>query len=141
MSFFEFFELIFEIVIDVFKKFFGAFFACEFLPFFEEEVMVGLDSAILLSDLKETFFVLLELLIVFKELLIDIHFVFDVSFLLLESVFFDKIPFSFDGIVLIIKFEVFNFCGVDHACEFIFHFSVLVVGADGMSNDWILVFV
>jgi hypothetical protein len=65
VSFFKFFKLVIEIFIDIFEQFLGAFLACEILPLPEQEIMIGLDSAILFSDLIETFLVLFKQLSIF----------------------------------------------------------------------------
>jgi hypothetical protein len=67
--------------------------------------------------------------------------VLNVFFLFFDIVFLNVISLGFDGIILIVQLEVLDFSVIDHACEFVFHFSILIVGRDGMCNDWILVFV
>jgi hypothetical protein len=141
VPFLQIFKFVLKIVVNVFEKLFGPFFACEFLPLFEKKVMVGLYSAVLLSDLHETFLVLLEFFIVLEKLLIDVHFLLDVLFFFLESVFLDEVSLSFDGIVFVIQFEVLDFGSINHGCQFVFHFGVLIVGRDCMCNDWVLVLI
>jgi hypothetical protein len=94
MSFVKLFELVIEILIDFFEKFFSAFLACKILPFPEQKIIIGFDSAILFSHLFETFLVLFEQLIVFKKFSVNINFVLNVFFLFFEGVFLNEISFG-----------------------------------------------
>jgi hypothetical protein len=54
-----------------------------------------------------------QLFPILTKYLVDVYLIFDVLLLLFEGVPFYEVPFGFDCVVLVVKFDVVDLCGVD----------------------------
>ena len=141
MSNFKLLELILQISIDLLKQMLCGLFASQLLPVFEQIVMVAFCSIVLLSNFHKSLFVLFEFVIFIKKLLVDINFIFYVLFLLLQAMFLNIISLGLNCEILIIQLNILNLGGVYQTAEFTFHLRVLIVRADCMCNNRVLILI